>query len=188
MPSVNLLPWRETQRKDRERRFYVLLGVVAALAVGVVLLANVYVGSLQDSQLERNAILEKEIQQLESKIKEIKKLKAQKEALLARMDIIGQLQAKRPEIVHLFDELVRNMPEGITLTSIDQKGGLLTITGYAQSNARVSTLMRRLESSEWLAGADLNVIKSGLQNKSKVSDFTLKINQISRIKQEGEET
>ena len=179
MASVNLLPWRETLRKDRQNRFYAALGVTAVLAAGIVLLANAYVGSLQDAQKERNAILDREIQQLESKIKEIRKLRAQKEALLARMEIIGQLQAKRPEIVHLFDELVRNIPDGVTLTSVSQKGQLLTIKGYALSNARVSTLMRRLESSEWFTTADLDIITSGVQNQSQVSDFILKIKQIS---------
>lgn len=187
MPSVNLLPWRETLRKDREKRFYALLGVVGILAAGIVLLGNFYVGVQQDNQKNRNAILEQEIQSLEAKIKEIKKLKAQKDMLLARMGVIGQLQAKRPEIVHLFDELVRKIPEGVTLTSLVQKDNSLVITGYAQSNARVSSLMEELESSDWFAGADLNIIKSGIQNKSHVSDFTLNIKQVSPQTEEGDD-
>lgn len=175
MPRVNLLPWRETLRADRQKRFFIALGITAAAAVVLVLLANLYVQYLISNQNSLNQILKDEIVVLDRQIKEINSLQAKKDALLARMNIIQSLQATRPQIVHLFDEIARRLPEGIFLQSLVQKGDALTLVGIAQSNARVSAFMRNIEQSEWIGDPELNVIRANQKDGSKVSNFTLKL-------------
>lgn len=173
MPRVNLLPWRDTIRKDREQRFYISLGIAAGIVLLLVGAVQIYVNSLIDNQQRLNGILEREIAQLDAQIKEINTLQAEKEALLARMQVIQNLQATRPQSVHMFDEIVRRLPPGVFLKSIAQQGSVLTIEGQAQSNARVSTFMRNIEESEWLTDPQLNVVRSDSDEGTKVSSFTL---------------
>ncbi len=159
MPRINLLPWREEERKKRQRDFGVALagGIVAAVAT---VLATMFVYSQMISNQEaRNQRLTAEIQELEKSITEIDGLERQKERLLARMEIIEQLQRSRPGIVHMFEELVTTLPNGVYLTSVKQQGQRLELVGAAESNTRVSALMRNIDGSDWLSRPDLEVVE-----------------------------
>lgn len=155
MARINLLPWRTERRKQREREFYMQLGIAAAAAVVAVLLWAFWMGARVDNQNDRNAYLQGEIKQLDAKIAEIKDLERTRSRLLARKQIIEQLQANRSQMVHLFDELVKTIPDGVRLTGLKQTGDQLSLEGVAQSNAAVATYMRNIEASPWLGHADL---------------------------------
>jgi type IV pilus assembly protein PilN len=193
MPRINLLPWREKQRLRRRNQFFAGLagGVVAA---GVVIgLANWIMSGIIANQNERNDLIKAEIAQLDKKIAEILDLEASKDRLLARMAIIEQLQRSRPEIVHVFDELVTTLPDGVYLTSIKQSGKRLEIRGNAESNTRVSAFMRNIDRSKWLTQPDLQVVevkeaggrpKRGLPQETgtfvgRSSEFVVYANQVS---------
>ncbi len=169
MARINLLPWRAERRKQRQREFGVMLGM-AALA-GVLLSAFIwlYYSAQIDGQNERNAYLQGEITKVETSIGEIDKLDKQKARLLARKKVIEELQANRSQMVHLFDSLVRTIPDGVSLTSLKQEGDLLTLEGRAQSNARVSTYMRNLESAGWMKDPDLSIIEAKHDDKAPAS-------------------
>ncbi|MBS0576996.1 MAG: PilN domain-containing protein [Proteobacteria bacterium] len=173
MAKVNLLPWRAERRNERQKAFYVMLGV--AVAVGLVLGLGtwMYYNGQIDGQNARNAYLTDQITQLDAKLKEIEKLDKKKETLLRRKDVIEQLQANRSQMVHLFDELVRTIPEGVRLTSVKQDGNKLTLEGLSQSNARVSAYMRNIEASGWMTNPDLNVIQVAGDDKTLPYAFTL---------------
>jgi type IV pilus assembly protein PilN len=170
---VNLLPHREERRKRGRQHFAVLAGLTALLGLVVVGAGYLYVARLITTQDERNAFLKSEIAKLDKEIAEIKKLKDEIAALLARKQIIETLQADRAQTVHLLDQLVRQMPEGVYLKSVRQRGLGVNLVGYAQSNARVSTLMRNIESSPWLANPKLVEIKATTVNKKRLSEFNL---------------
>ncbi len=155
MARINLLPWRAERRKLREREFFIQLGVAAAVAVGLVVVWAMWMGMRIDNQNDRNAYLQGQIAQLKAENQQIKNLDKVRDRLLARKKIIEDLQANRSQMVHLFDELVKRTPASIRLTSMAQKGDLLTLTGVAQSNAAVADYMRNLEASPWLGAADL---------------------------------
>lgn len=175
MAKINLLPWRQEQRKEQLRQFVTIL--ILSLVLVLVGVAAVYAqySRLIGTQNSRNQYLQKHIHEVEKQIKEINDLAAKKERLLARMEIIQRLQRNRPEVVRLFDELVRIMPDGVYLTSFKQQGTKLFMTGVAQSNARVSALMRNIDQSEWLANPQLVVIESGKSGESR--KFTLRAQQ-----------
>ena len=160
MPRVNLLPWRDEIRSDKERRFFISLGIAALAMLGVIGLVQLGINQVISLQQDRNNIITAEITKLNKKIKEINELQSQKDALLARMNIIQSLQGTRPLVVHLFDELVRTLPEGVYTKKITQDKDKLVIEGFAQSNARVSTFMRNIEKSEWLKDPTLTVIRT----------------------------
>jgi type IV pilus assembly protein PilN len=145
MPRINLLPWREAERKKRQRDFGVASGGAVLAAIAVIMLTMLAYSQMISDQRARNDRLTAEIVELEKSITEIDGLERQKERLLARMEIIEQLQKSRPEIVHLFDELVRQLPEGVYLTGMKQTGSQLEIRGVAQSSTRVSALMRQVD-------------------------------------------
>ena len=170
---INLLPHREERRKRGRQHFAVLAGLTAALGAVVVGAGYLYVAGLIDTQDQRNAFLKSEIAKLDKEIAEIKKLKDEIAALLARKQIIETLQADRAQTVHLLDQLVRQMPEGVYLRTMTQRGLAVNLQGYAQSNARVSTLMRNIESSPWLASPKLVEIKASAVNKKRLSEFNL---------------
>ncbi|HEX7112146.1 MAG TPA: PilN domain-containing protein [Mizugakiibacter sp.] len=155
MARINLLPWRAERRKQREREFYMQLGIAAAAAVVAVLLWVFWMGVRVDNQNDRNTYLQDEIKQLDAKIAEIKDLERTRSRLLARKQIIEQLQANRSQMVHLFDELVKTIPDGVRLSGLKQTGDQLSLEGVAQSNAAVATYMRNIEASPWLGHADL---------------------------------
>ena len=175
MAKVNLLPWRAERRKQRQREFYVLLGsaAIGALVLGV-LISFYYSGQI-NGQNERNTYLTNEITTLDGKIKEIEQLDLKKDKLLRRKEVIEQLQANRAQMVHLFDELVRTIPEGVRLTSLKQDGEHLTLEGQSQSNARVSAYMRNLESSGWMTNPDLSIIEAAGDDKTLPYKFNLTV-------------
>lgn len=171
---VNLLPHREERRKRARTHFAMLAGMTAVLGlaiVGAVYLVNE--GSISEQQ-ERNTFMKSEIAKLDKEIDEIKKLKDEIAALLARKQVIETLQSDRAQTVYLLDEMVRQMPEGVFLKTVKQKGLGIEVVGYAQSNARVSALMRNIESSPWLANPNLVEIKATNIGKMRVSEFNLK--------------
>ena len=173
MAKVNLLPWRAERRKHRQREFYVLLGTagIGALVLGV--LISFYFSGQISGQNARNAYLADQITKLDAQIKEIEQLDLKKDRLLRRKEVIEQLQANRAQMVHLFDELVRTIPEGVRLTSLKQNGEQLTLEGQSQSNARVSAYMRNLESSGWMTNPDLSIIEASGADKTLPYRFNL---------------
>lgn len=156
---INLLPHREQKRQARQRQFISLALSLAVLAVAVVALVHGILAAQIENQRDRNTLLTKEIAKLDEQIKEIDRLRDQIQAVLARKQVVETLQANRSEAVHILDQLVRQLPDGIYLRSVKQAGAKVTITGYAQSNARVSTLMRNIEASPWLGSPELIEIK-----------------------------
>jgi type IV pilus assembly protein PilN len=175
MVRINLLPHREQKRQARQRQFISLAIGLAVLGIAVVGLVHVVIAARIDNQASRNKLLQDEIAKLDEQIKEIDKLREQTQALLARKQIVETLQANRTEAVHLLDQLVRQLPDGLYLKSVKQAGGKVTLVGYAQSNARVSTLMRNIESSPWLTLPELVEIKSVPLEKQKINEFTLNL-------------
>jgi type IV pilus assembly protein PilN len=173
MPRINLLPWREQERKVRRREFLVALGAAAFAAVIFVLGGKLLYSSWIDSQAAKNNLLKKEIVKLDAQIADIQDLENRKQRLVARMEIIEKLQRKRPEIVHLFDELVKTVPEGIYLTQMKETGKKLEIKGIAQSSTRVSTFMRNIDSSAWMDNPQLQVVESSKDSPTGGSSFTL---------------
>ena len=180
MPRINLLPWREQQRKERKLALGVALGGAAVAAALVTLGANLFYKSLISAQEERNELLQAEIRELDKQIERINTLETQKQNFIARMQIIEKLQRSRPEVVHLFDELVRTIPDGTYLTLLEQNKARLKIQGVAQSSTRVSTFMRNIDASEWLRNPELEVIetKSG---QTLGASFTLFADQVSTL-------
>ena len=160
MAKINLLPWREELRKEQTKQFMVMMGLCAALTGVIVFAIHMTIGGQIDHQNQRNQILNDEISQLDMALKEIKDLEETKEKLLSRMEVIQSLQQRRPQVVHLFDEFVRTVPEGIYLRGIKQSGQSLTINGIAESNGRVSAYMRNIDASDWMATPKLTVIET----------------------------
>lgn len=175
MARINLLPWRAERRAQRQKQFYVLIGIAAALAVLAVIGIKVYYDGLIEAQQARNAYLNQEISQVDAQIKEIESLDRQRASLLQRKAVIEELQASRSLMVHLFDELVRTIPDGVRLTSIKQAGSTLTLEGLAQSNARVSSYIRALEGSGWMGRPDLSIIEAKGSEKNMPYIFNLKV-------------
>src|SRR5215471_18681119 len=164
MPRINLLPWRAELRQQRKKEFLVaLLGAAIGGAV-IVYGSSLTMGGWISNQENRNAILKNEIAQLDKQIEEIKGLESQRERLRARVKVIGELQRSRPEVVHLFDEIVKAVPEGIHLTEVKQTGNRIELQGLAQSSTRVSTLMRNIDASDWLSDPGLDVVQTVASN------------------------
>lgn len=175
MIRINLLPHREAKRKASRQQFYALSGLVSVLA-GVIWFAGfTYINAQIDRQSEKNNFLKTEIAELNKQIEEIKKLKEQTDALLARKQVIESLQANRSETVHLFNEIARQLPAGVYLRSIKQDKQKITLIGHAQSNARVSTLMHNLDSSPVLERPELVQIKAIPVGKRRMNEFNLNI-------------
>ena len=178
MPRINLLPWREAQRKERKLAFLVALGV-AALAAGVAAFAAYLLyGSMIEAQEHRNNNLRAAIKTLDKEIEEINSLESAKQKFIARMEIIEKLQRSRPEIVHVFDEIVRTLPEGVYLTAVKQNGMRLKFEGIAQSSTRVSSFMRNLDGSQWLRNPELEVVQT-TKGSGPGSSFTLTADQVT---------
>jgi type IV pilus assembly protein PilN len=175
MARINLLPWRAERRKQRQKEFMAMLGLSAVAGVVLWFLVNSYYNAQISGQNDRNAYLQQQIAQVDTQIKEIEELDKKKAKLLARKEVIEQLQANRSQMVHLFDQLVRTIPDGVILTSIKQEGDKLTLEGRSQSNARVSTYMRQLESSGWMSKPDLSVIEAKEGDPGLPYTFTLSV-------------
>jgi len=173
MARINLLPWRNAERRRRQREFAIATGLAVSLAVLIGLGARFYIEEMIDAQNDRNALLQAEIAKLNLRIKEIDKLEETKASLLARMNVIQQLQESRPEIVHLFDELVASIPDGVFLTRVSQTGNRVEVEGRAQSNARVSAFMRNVQASAWIGNPQLLVIENKNQTGTGLSHFRL---------------
>ncbi len=172
---INLLPHREERRKRARTHFAVLGGMTAALGIVIVAAGWVIYQQRISAQEDRNKFMKSEIAKLDKEINEIKEVKDKIAALLARKQVIETLQADRVQTVYLLDELVRQMPEGVFLKSVKQKGMGVELLGYAQSNARVSTLMRNIESSPWLGNPSLVEIKAAMLGKMRISEFNLRL-------------
>ena len=184
MTRINLLPWREAQRKERERQFVSITMGSVLLMAAVIFYAHIHISKLIDNQTARNDFLTKEVAALDQQIGEIKNLETEKSHLLARMNIIQELQGSRPASVHLVDELVTTLPEGVYYTRIQLQGNALTLEGEAQSQARVSQLMRNLDASPWLENPVLDVVETSAKDKTRVSRYVLRVVQ----RQTAEET
>jgi type IV pilus assembly protein PilN len=176
MIRINLLPHREIRRAAQQRELLVMAGFFIGLAIAIVVSVHGVNQGLIENQMSRNKFLETKITELDKQIEEIKKLKEQTQALLARKQVVESLQGNRTEVVHLLDQLVRHIPEGVYLKTVKQVGTKVTVTGFAQSNARVSTLMRNLESSPWIESPNLVEIKALVQENARLSEFTLTVN------------
>lgn len=172
---INLLPHREMRRKQQQQQFFVMLGVVVAAGAAIWFGVHTYLDGVLTNQQARNKYLESEIVKLDKEIAEINKLKEQTAALLKRKQVVETLQSNRAEVVHLLDQLVRQLPDGMYLKSIKQQGTKVSITGYTQSQARVSTLMRNLEGSQYLQNAHLIEIKAASLGAQRINEFTMNI-------------
>jgi type IV pilus assembly protein PilN len=179
MPRINLLPWRAEQRQERKKQFFMALGLAAVVGIGIVYLSQLMVEGWITNQRSRNTILTTEIAELDKQIEEIKGLENQRERLIARMKVIGELQRSRPEVVHLFDEIVKAVPEGVHLTEVKQTGNRIELQGMAQSSTRVSTLMRNIDSSDWLADPGLDVVQTVAGGTEHQAQFKLFAQQIA---------
>jgi type IV pilus assembly protein PilN len=188
MPRINLLPWREQERKVRRREFMVAAGGAIIASVVLIGVGKLLYAGWTDAQIAKNNILKKEIVKLDAQIADIQDLETRKQRLVARMEIIEKLQRKRPEIVHLFDEIVKTVPEGVYLTGIKQTGNKLEIHGVAQSSTRVSTFMRNIDSSVWMDNPVLLVVESAKDSPTGGSNFTLTSDVVGVDLENGGET
>jgi type IV pilus assembly protein PilN len=179
MARINLLPWREEQRNQRRTEYLTITGICAILALLVWGAVHWHFNERIDYQDSRNDYLQAEIKKLDKKIEEIKELEREKDRLLARMKAIETLQTSRPIVVHIFDELVKSLPEGVYLREIAQSGKKIVIRGVAQSNARVSNYMRNVDKSEWLKSPSLDIIQTSTEDGRRIATFTLKFEQTS---------
>lgn len=178
MPRINLLPWRDEQRRERKLRFMVALGGATVASGLLAFVAYLMLGSMVTSQQARNDRLRVEIKRLDKEIEEINSLEASKQRFIARMEIIERLQRSRPEIVHVFDEIVRTLPDGSYLTSVKQTDKHVRFDGVAQSSTRVSAFMRNIDSSEWLKNPELEVVETK-KGEALGSSFTLFADQVT---------
>lgn len=186
MAKINLLPWREELRKQKLQEFVQMLALFAIVAAGVVGLVHYYNVQVIEYHQSRNKFVEDETKKLDKKIKAINDLEKEKQRLLDRMMAIQQLQGNRPLIVRFFDELIKSLPEGVDVTSISQKGTNITITGEAQSYARVASFMRDLDASPWLKNSKIDVIQGTNTDGVQISSFTLRFSQVIPKADEGD--
>ena len=187
MAKINLLPWREEQRKEQTQSFLITMGLSVVFVAASLFAVHFFINNQIDYQTNRNNILKAEITRLDKELKQIATLESTKEKLLSRMEVIQSLQQTRPQIVHLFDELVRTVPEGIFLKNIKQNGKNLTIDGVAESNGRVSAYMRNIDASDWMSTPKLKVIKT-LSGSLRSSEFTLTTRQSEPKTDKGDES
>ena len=188
MPRINLLPWREEERKKRQRDFMVAMAGAVVAAIVVLGATMFFFSQMIDSQLDRNRRLTAEIEELDRSITEIDGLERQKERLLARMEIIEQLQRSRPEIVHLFDEMTRQLPEGVYLTGMKQQGNTVEVKGIAQSSTRVSALMRQVDASEWLDDPSVVRVETTEDGPARQAEFVVNLRQEREGAEDGEDS
>ncbi len=187
MTTINLLPWREEKRQQQTKEFYILLGLSAVLALLVFALTYYYFDQSVKFQNQRNSFMDTEIAKLDRKIVEIDKLEAKKAGLIARQQVIEELQANRTQMVHLFDELVKTIPNGVFLEKITQQGTSISMEGYSQSHSRVSDYMRRLDESKWFTKIELDYIKADDTLGTHEQKFKLSVQLVNpNRKQDGE--
>jgi type IV pilus assembly protein PilN len=193
MTRINLLPWRETLKKEREIRFGIITGINLAIALLVVLAVHLHMENAISYQEQRNGYLKIQIGEAENLIKEIEALDQKKQNLIARMNVIQELEESRPQVVHLFDEIVKQVPNGVYFTSMRQKDNQITLEGIAQSDARVSSLMSNIETSQWITNPKIISIvakeegNKNAQIKKSSSTFKLEVTQTSPTKKKKEQ-
>jgi type IV pilus assembly protein PilN len=175
MAQINLLPWRDERRQELKKEFLTILAIVLAVGVGLVLLGDRVVNGQIDHQRSRNDYLTQNIRVLDKQVAEIKELEQRRNELIERMRVIQELQGNRPIIVRLMDQLVRTVPDGVFYNKISSKGNDITINGVAESNNRVSSLMRRLDASDWLANPNLDAVKAAPNYGEQANTFALKV-------------
>jgi type IV pilus assembly protein PilN len=185
MAHINLLPWREELRKQKQKEFASTSTISAVLAGMLVLVAHLYVNGKIEYQNQRNNYIQTEIDILNKRIGRIQELESMKQGLLARMNVIQDLQSSRPESVHMMDELVRSLPDGVFLNLFKQRSKNLTMEGIAQSNARVSDYMRNIDTSEWFSDPHLDLIRTTENNRRRIANFTLRGEQRARAMNEA---
>jgi type IV pilus assembly protein PilN len=185
MPRINLLPWREEQRKERKLAFLVALGVAVLAAMVTTFASYLMFDSMIAGQQRRNQMLRGQIKLLDKQIEEINSLEIEKQRFIARMEVIEKLQRSRPGIVHVFDEIVKTLPDGVYLTGVTQVSAgankRLKFEGVAQSSTRVSSFMRNIDASEWLRNPELEVVQT---SKGPGSSFTLTADEVTAGTQE----
>jgi len=187
MTQINLLPWREELRQEQKKEFGITVAISVVAAIAILGLIHFQMAAKIDYQLSRNKFMSDEIAKVDEEIKEIAELQKVRRSLIERMEVIQDLQASRPSIVHLFTEIVSTVPNGVYLQTLAQTGGNLLVTGEAESNARVSTYMRNLAASEWLKEPNLTVIEVEDKTVNRISSFTLTVKQTSpNATEEGE--
>ena len=179
MATINLLPWRDELRDEQRKEFFSVVAVFALIGVFTVIAWKLVLDSQIESQQTRNAFLKTHITELDSKIKEIEELKRQKAKLIDRMSVIQSLQGDRPEIVHVFDEIVRALPDGVYFDEILRKGSTMTFKGAAESNNRVSSLMRQLDASEWMTSPSLKKVTANPDFGPQANKFELTVDIVS---------
>jgi type IV pilus assembly protein PilN len=178
---LNLLPWREMRRREQDRQLLTIAIGAWALMIVIIFYGYIHVSTLVETQNKRNEFLKQEIAKVEQQIKEVAELKKRRQDLIARMNVIQQLQADRTRIVRVFDELVRRVPDGVQLTGLKQTSGTsMALVGVAQSNARVSALMRNFAASEWFADPELEVINVKQRGGDRVSEFSLRVKNVAK--------
>lgn len=175
MAKINLLPWREERRQERKREFMITTSLVLALAAGLVLLGDRIVNNQIDNQKARNQYLTQNIRELDKKVRELKELQRRRNQLIDRMRVIQELQGNRPIIVRVMDQLVRTIPDGVFYQSLSTKGKRIQIKGVAESNNRVSSLMRSLDASDWLANPNLDAVRAAPQFGDQANTFNLSV-------------
>ena len=176
MTTINLLPWREARRKQQQQDFVIMLAVAAVLGALVFFGWNSVVDGKVDNQRNRNSYIERELSQLDQQIKEISELERRREELISRMNVIQDLQNNGPYIVYMFDQLVKTLPDGVYYTSIERRGGVFTISGIADSNNRISALMRNLNDSPWFKDPDLRTVAAAAGD-AQANTFSLTVSQ-----------
>lgn len=181
MASINLLPWRLELRKQKQIQFLISLAVAVVITLVLVGVAHFWMDGVINNQKKRNAYLQGQILILNRQIQKISKLEKTIERLKKRIDIIQTLQTARPEVVHLFDEIVKTLPNGVYLKQLVQRGNKIVLRGVAQSNARVSTYMWKLEGSKWLANPDLDIIQTRQSRGIRSSNFVLRVLQARKL-------
>lgn len=185
MARINLLPWREERRAERKKEFLVALALVALLAVLVLIVVDQVINGAINYQNRRNAYLQQNIAELDAKVAEIRDLQRKRTELLDRMRVIQELQGNRPIIVRIMDQLVRTVPDGVFYTSLKSSAGKITVEGVAESNNRVSSLMRRMEGSDWLEEPNLDAVRAAPDFGDQATTFNLTVS-VQLPTQEGE--
>ncbi len=187
MAKINLLPWREEHRKQQQHDFVMSLVAAAAMTCFLFFLVYMQIEAMKEYQERRNQVIQSEITAVNKKIKEIRDIESKKRKLMTKIEVIQKLQESRPEIVHLFDELAKSIPEGVFLSKFKQTGKNLVLTGKAQSSARVSAYMRGVEASAWLEAPVLQVIKSKSKSSGgQLNDFSMLAKQGKKKQKDGE--
>lgn len=187
MIYINLLPWRERRRAERRKQFFAMVAAAAVVGAALVFAAHTYMNLMIEHQESRNQMLQAEIRVLDRQIARIRELDRQRQAVIDRIEVIQTLQASRPEAVHLFDQLVLTLPEGTYFRELRQEGERIRLVGRAESNARISALMRRVDASPWLRDSTLQIIETRQEGPLQVRDFRLEATQTRPARnQEGD--